>query len=88
MKRWHLEEHIMRRRMKQEQQKHGFLDPSGEAFKDCHCSKGIGLMRKRRPYDSCKCWMCELPRQEAKRSNRRIRRAARREINKQMGYAA
>lgn len=35
---------------------------------DCHCLRGIGVMRKSRPYDSCSpnqhCVCCEMDRQE------------------------
>lgn len=40
----------MNNRMKQERSEHALWDASGQEFLDCHCSKGIGLMRKQKPF--------------------------------------
>lgn len=66
MRRWHEERDLMLRRWRQELGNHtgGFLGPvkmAGQEWEappvmacgiDCHCARGIGTMRKQRPYES------------------------------------
>jgi hypothetical protein len=57
MKRWHEDLPLMLRRWAVEKEKHRFFGDVGE---DCHCFRGPGLMRKRRPY-ACRrprCMLC------------------------------
>jgi hypothetical protein len=67
MRRWHTprERAIMLRRWRQEIAKHeddpfGYapLPPVGEEF--CHCYRGMGFLRKRKPHDCGRprCWLC------------------------------
>lgn len=75
MRRWHNEIVIMKSRHRDEIENHrhhslGYIEG------DCHCLRGIGTMRKRRPYDSCSpghCSMCESYRDEKKYASRRRR---------------
>ena len=50
MKRWHSEVTLMQNRMKEEMKKHHLMDPTGDSFDLCECSKGLGSMRKWRPW--------------------------------------
>lgn len=66
MRRWHQERDLMLRRWRQELAKHeGFpqmalAPPSLAPSIDCHCSHGIGSMRKRTPYGcgNPRCGIC------------------------------
>lgn len=59
MKRWHEELPLMRKRWRSEQEKH--RDKTFSVFDStCHCLRGPGFMRKRRPH-GCgrpRCWLC------------------------------
>jgi hypothetical protein len=56
MKRWHVERPLMLRRWQLEKEKH---TDNGEIVGDCHCLRGPGFMRKRRPY-GCHRPRCKL----------------------------
>lgn len=74
MNRFQLERPLMIKRWRQELEKHG-----GD-FGNCHCGRGMGTMRKHRPYGSCpskNCSYCHLERLIARRDRRRERYAAR-----------
>lgn len=89
MRRWHEERDLMLRRWRQELGNHtgGVLDPVKSAGMeweappamacgiDCHCARGIGTMRKNRPY-GCSCWMCKLDKHYDKWGRGGRRRAA------------
>ena len=77
MQRWHQEKNLMSKRWKEEIESHtDFIFNIVE--KGCHCLRGKGTMRKRRPYDSCApnqhCSCCEMEREEQRLNNKRIRR--------------
>lgn len=64
-------------------------DPTFDVVEgDCHCLRGKGTMRKRRPFDSCApnqhCTCCEMERQDKRRTKRRERYGAREQIAEQM----
>jgi hypothetical protein len=60
MRRWHNEVPLMHKRWKMEMDKHGYdwrcppTDPDA-----CHCAKGIGSMRNKKPLD-CGNPMCAI----------------------------
>jgi len=55
MKRWHTEIELMRKRWKVEREKHRL-----DGNVNCHCLRGPGTMRKRRPWGCCRsrCKLC------------------------------
>lgn len=67
MKRWHEERELMLRRWRMEVAKHegGLTEamapvpPTGE--EKCHCYRGMGTMRKQRPYGChrARCGLCK-----------------------------
>lgn len=82
MRRWHEDQALMTRRWRQELANHLVdynrcaLAPPGDAHGiDCHCARGIGTMRKSRPYGcpNPRCWICHWDKWTAHsgRSNRR-----------------
>jgi hypothetical protein len=73
MLRFQLDRPIMVRRWRQEWEQHG------RDFGNCHCGRGIGTMRKHRPYESHasgKCGVCTYRRFMARAVRRRERRTA------------
>lgn len=69
MKRWHEEIALLKNRWKLELEKH--FSPNSRygnpfslgarlVFPDCHCLRGMGFVRKRRPFDCGhpRCWWC------------------------------
>jgi hypothetical protein len=74
MLRFQLDRPIMVRRWRQEWAQHG------RDFGNCHCGRGMGTMRKHRPYESHasgKCSVCTYRRFMARADRRRERRIAR-----------
>jgi hypothetical protein len=86
MRRWHEEVGLMRRRWRmelgnhvggfmgpEEMANHCWLAPPSEAVGiKCHCARGIGTMRKQRPYDGWGQWnKYEKIFQNRKRSNQK-----------------
>ncbi len=78
MFRWHAERLLMLRRWKQELRKHksevqglygGTVEPT------CHCLRGIGTLRKRKPGDCgrAQCGVCHLNKKWSKGNSRRLR---------------
>jgi hypothetical protein len=66
MRRWHQEREIMLRRWRQELAKHEGMPlarvsvPPDVAVDTCHCYRGMGFMRKLRPFDCGRphCLLC------------------------------
>jgi hypothetical protein len=56
MLRFQLDRPIMVKRWRNEWAAHG------KDFGKCHCGRGMGTMRKHRPYESCTCGMCRFQR--------------------------
>lgn len=76
MKRFQMDRPIMVKRWRIEWKKHG------RDFGNCHCGRGMGTMRKRRPYEGCpskNCRHCHLERLIARLDRRRARYTGRRE---------
>lgn len=76
MKRWQQDINLMNKRWKEEIQFH-----TNETFNkvesNCHCLRGMGIMRKRRPYGSCSpnqhCGCCEMERSWHKQEKKKER---------------
>lgn len=67
---------IMVKRWREEWEVHG------RDFRNCHCGRGMGTMRKHRPHEghaSRSCRVCALQRLEARAARRRERYAGRAE---------
>jgi len=88
MRRWHLERSLMLRRWREEVAKHEYpgyppcglapVPPQGDPD-TCHCYRGMGVLRKRKPYDcgNSRCPVCHLdkfyyPKRRADRRRRAI----------------
>lgn len=74
MKRFQMERPLMVRRWRQEWESHD------RDFGNCHCGRGIGTMRKRRPYEGhppSSCGYCAYIRLLHRLDRRRERYAAR-----------
>ena len=74
MKRWHDEIPLMQKRMKMEKHKHELHGV--DSFEDCHCSDGIGTMRKHTPYEGYNHrarYILACDQYEKKRRNKKIR---------------
>lgn len=73
MHRWHQEETLMFRRWKMEMENHSYdwrCPPTGRDV--CHCTAGIGSMRKRTPNGHHKhCLMCNYSKYLYKKQRRR-----------------
>lgn len=78
MRRWHQERNLMLRRWRQELANHSseygqkyahcYLAPPADANGvGCHCSRGIGVMRKTRPYGcgNPRCGICHYDKWDA-----------------------
>lgn len=76
MKRWQEDVTVMKKRWKEEIESHRD-ETFGNIESNCHCLRGMGTMRKRRPYDRCSpnqhCGICEMERYEQRLKRRRIR---------------
>ena len=77
MQRWQQERYLMLKRWREEVESHRDLD-FGYIEEGCHCLRGKGTMRKRRPYDRCApnqhCACCEMEREENRLKIKRERR--------------
>lgn len=73
MKRFQMDRPVMVKRWRIEWEKHG------RDFGNCHCGRGMGTMRKRRPYGSCGCPHCQWVKAAEKRESRTVRYDGRRE---------
>jgi hypothetical protein len=74
MLRFALERSLMLKRWRAERALHG------RDLASCHCSRGMGTMRKHRPHEShpsSSCGLCAALRQEARLARRRTRYGAR-----------
>lgn len=74
MKRFQMDCPVMVRRWRIEWEKHG------RDFGNCHCGRGMGTMRKHRPFEShssSKCRYCHFERVIARRERRQERYAGR-----------
>lgn len=76
MKRFTEERPLMVRRWRDEVEKHRDR-VTGEVQSGCHCLRGPGFMRKRRPYGRCApskhCPSCEIARHEERKAVKRRR---------------
>jgi hypothetical protein len=73
----------MFRRWREEMAKHGY-DPNDPPENGCHCAKGIGFLRKRKPYDCGRpnCGVCHTDPQVYRARKRKERQEAiKRELN-------
>lgn len=80
MQRFQKDRRVMVKRWRIEWEAHG------RNFGSCHCGKGMGTMRKHRPYEghpSGSCRICHFERLLARRERRRDRYAARAMIAEQ-----
>lgn len=62
----------------------------GRDFGNCHCGKGMGTMRKHRPYEGHgkRCSICGLEQLWARMARRRERYGQRKMISEWMDYVA
>jgi hypothetical protein len=76
MKRFQMDRPVMVKRWRKEWEAHG------RDFGNCHCGRGMGTMRKHRPFEGHgrKCGICGLEQALARQERRRIRYGARRWI--------
>lgn len=75
MRRFQQETELMSARWKLEKENHRDK-ASGTIAPGCHCLRGKGFMRKRRPYDSHspgKCKLCDIQRLAARNGRRQLR---------------
>jgi len=81
MKRFQMDRHVMVTRWRKEWEAHG------RDFGACHCGRGMGTMRKHRPYEShpsSSCRVCAWERTEGRKQRRRERYAARHVISESL----
>lgn len=73
MKRFQMDRPVMVKRWRIEWESHG------RDFGNCHCGRGMGTMRKHRPYEGhgAKCGICGYEQALARQARRRERYGAR-----------
>lgn len=89
MRRWHEERELMLRRWRQEIAKHEAWGDEGYSYcalapvppqndGDCHCYRGMGMLRKTRPWDCGKphCTICHLDKYYYSKNRANIKRKA------------
>lgn len=84
MLRFQLDRAVMVKRWRAEWESHG------RDFGNCHCGKGMGTMRKHRPYEGhgARCNLCGLEQLLARQARRRERYAAREVIEEGLAASA